>query len=271
MLLCWSCSVVSSAQIVKNKVVRREIHFETGRSTIPEAEQAVLKDLCDQLADRDNYKLELVGNTDSVGDYRSNFALSEKRAGAVRSFLIGCGADQERITQRWVAFTAPKASNATEEGKEKNRRTDVILTLIYFPVSRLEPVEKLKPGSTLDLKILFAFNSAEFGKGATQKLDTITTLLANYPDLRFEILGWTAISQSSQVDLSGMRARAVYDYFLEKGIPPARMKHKGMGGAGCHDDRTLDQCRRVEVVVTHNPYLMSGGNAGKGSEAEPKR
>ncbi len=254
-LLCWLCSVAASAQIVKNKVLRREIHFETGRWAIPEAEQGVLQEVCDGLATRDNYKLELVGNTDSVGDYRYNIALSEKRAGAVRGFLIDHGADPQRVTLRWVAFKVPKASNATEEGKEKNRRTDVILTLIYFPVSKLEPVEHLKPGSTLDLKILFAFNSAEFGKGATQKLDSITTLLAGYPDLGFEVLGWTAISQSSQVDLSGMRAKAVYDYFLEKGIAPVRMTHKGMGGAGCHDEKTLDQCRRVEIVVTHNPYL----------------
>ena len=254
LLLSWGCAGAASAQIVKNKVVRREIHFETGRWAIPEGEKAVLEDLCDRMAHRDNYKVELIGNTDSVGDYRYNVALSEKRAWAVRTFLIDHGADQQRIALRWVAFRAPKANNATEEGKEKNRRTDVILTLIYFPVSRLEPVEKLKPGSTLDLKILFGFNSAEFGRGATLKLDSIITLLEGYPELRFEILGWTAISQT-QVDLSGMRAKAVYDYFLEKGLASGRMTYKGMGGAGCHDEKTLDQCRRVEIVVTHNPYL----------------
>ena len=48
----------------------------------------------------------------------------------------------------------------------------------------------------------------------------------------------------------------VYDYFLEQGISASRMDHKGMGGANCWG-KMIEKCRRVEIVITRNPYLKS--------------
>lgn len=243
-------------QLVKNRVIRRDIQFPTASWNIPIDALPVLNELCTDLANRDNYRIMLIGNTDSVGNNAYNTDLSRKRALAVREHLIACGAAEERFTLEARSFHDPKADNTTEEGKEKNRRTTVAVTLLYASVSALEPVENLRPGSTFDLQVLFKFNTAELLPGAAQNLDQLIVLLNAYPDLRFELFGWVAIHQRDGTDLSGDRAKAVYDHLEKRGIAPERMQHKGMGGAGCTDSRMLDKCRRVEIAITRNPYLL---------------
>lgn len=240
-------------QIVKNKTLSREVLFQTGSSRIDSAQLRNIAFICEEVHERDNYRIRLKGNTDSVGTYHANLVLSEARAKAVRKELVSCGVADSLIDHSALSFTEPKMSNSTEEGQAKNRRTKISLTLIYFSVSALEPVDALKPGATLDLKVLFNFNSAEIKPASKDKLTEILTLLKQYPDLRFEILGWTAIGQTTD-DLSGRRAKAVYDYFLDQGITASRMQHKGMGGAGCAG-KDIGKCRRVEIVITRNPYL----------------
>jgi outer membrane protein OmpA-like peptidoglycan-associated protein len=249
-------AIPTHGQLVKNRVIRRDIQFPTANWTIPVEAVPVLNELCTDLANRDNYRIMLIGNTDSVGNNGYNTELSRKRAIAVREHLIACGAAEERFNLEARSFHDPKANNATEEGKEKNRRTTVVLTLLYASVSALEPVENLRPGSTFDLQVLFKFKTAELLPGATQNLDQLIVLLNAYPDLRFELFGWVAIHQRDGNDLSGDRAKAVYDYLAERGIAPERMQHKGMGGAGCTDSRMLEKCRRVEIAITRNPYLL---------------
>ncbi len=250
-------SSIAPAQIVKDRFVHREVLFPSGQWSLDTAAQRTIEEVCVDIRDRDNYRITLSGNTDSVGGHASNQALSIKRAQAVRSFLLGCGAVDSLMTVEGFSYDQPRTDNRTEENKQRNRRTRIKLRLIYFAVSALEPIEGLRPGSTFDLKVLFEFNTAKFGKGATQNLEKLAVLLKSYPELRFEILGWTAIYQTDN-DLSGLRARAVYDYLLAQGIAADRMRWKGMGGAGCPESK-LEQCRRVEVAIMRNPYFKPVG------------
>ncbi len=256
--LIWAMlllSIPAHSQIVKNRSIVREILFETGSSRIEPSEQSHIASICKEVHRRDNYRIRLTGNTDSVGTYESNLTLSEARAQAVARALTSCGIPSSSIAISGVSFSKPKESNATEEGKAKNRRTRISLILIYFSVSALEPVDALKPGSTLDLNVLFDFNSARIKPSSFEGLSRILKVLHENPELRFEILGWTAISQSSD-DLSGRRAKAVYEHFLAEGISKERMQYAGMGGAGC-SERMIEKCRRVEIVIIQNPYLKS--------------
>lgn len=241
------------AQAVKNSVQNWNITFATGEHAIPEEGRSTLAAICAAIQDRDNYSIALAGNTDSVGSYAANLELSMKRAEAVRAALITCGAEDTRIMLKGRSFSKPRATNGTEAGREQNRRTGITLTLLYFPVSALEPVEGLAPGATFNLRILFHFDRADFKPGATDRLDEIAAILGRYPDLTFELLGWTAVSQTAD-DLSGRRAKAVYDYLLTRGIAPKRMTHKGMGGAKCKDPDQYAECRRVEIAIKRNPY-----------------
>ena len=66
------------------------------------------------------------GNTDSVGDFAMNQALSEHRAAAIVAYLVSRGIPAARLVARGNGPAAPVASNKTPEGRAQNRRTDVL-------------------------------------------------------------------------------------------------------------------------------------------------
>ena len=73
-------------------------------------------------------KLEVViavGNTDSVGTDAYNMALGQRRAQAVKAYLVSKGIEGNRIYTESKGKSNPVASNATAEGRAKNRRVDV--------------------------------------------------------------------------------------------------------------------------------------------------
>jgi len=67
--------------------------------------------------------LEVQGHTDNVGGLEYNQKLSEDRANAVRNALITRGVEPERLRVKGFSFLIPVATNDTEEGRAKNRRT----------------------------------------------------------------------------------------------------------------------------------------------------
>ena len=71
-----------------------------------------------------DYRLDISGHTDNVGDEAQNLLLSESRAQAVVSYLISKGVQAERITAKGYGETQPKTTNETPEGQAINRRVE---------------------------------------------------------------------------------------------------------------------------------------------------
>ncbi len=69
--------------------------------------------------------IEISGHTDNTGTTEINMKLSQDRADAVRNYLIRKGISAERVTAKGYGDTEPVADNSTDEGKAKNRRTEV--------------------------------------------------------------------------------------------------------------------------------------------------
>lgn len=67
-------------------------------------------------------RVEVGGHTDSTGSERSNFELSDRRAQAVADALANAGVNPRRIGARGYGETRPVATNATEAGRQQNRR-----------------------------------------------------------------------------------------------------------------------------------------------------
>jgi OOP family OmpA-OmpF porin len=109
--------------------VLSDLVFQTGSSTLGEADFPSLTELAGYLAANPTKRVTLVGHTDAVGSLENNIALSRKRAGSVRQALIDrYGVAPEQIAADGVGFLSPVASNQTEEGREANRRVEVVLT-----------------------------------------------------------------------------------------------------------------------------------------------
>lgn len=71
-------------------------------------------------------KVEIAGHTDSVGTDEYNMGLSLRRAESVRNYLVDKGVAADRLTVRGYGESQPVADNATDEGRFKNRRVELI-------------------------------------------------------------------------------------------------------------------------------------------------
>ncbi|MBI6629587.1 OmpA family protein [Pontibaca salina] len=109
-------------------VVLHDLDFQTGADTLGPGPHATLGALASFLQDNAEYRISLVGHTDTVGGLESNIELSRRRAGAVRVRLIeGYGIAAKRIDTEGVGYLAPVASNLTAQGREANRRVEAVL------------------------------------------------------------------------------------------------------------------------------------------------
>jgi outer membrane protein OmpA-like peptidoglycan-associated protein len=100
------------------------IQFESGRDIIKRQSYGILNNVADIMKDNPEYKLVIDGHTDSQGDDQANQVLSEKRAAAVKKYLVDKGIAEDRLTSRGFGETQPKASNDTREGRATNRRVE---------------------------------------------------------------------------------------------------------------------------------------------------
>ena len=99
--------------------------YDFDKSTLKPEGKATLDKIA---ADLSKIKLEViiaVGNTDSIGTDAYNMALGQRRAQSVKDYLVSKGVDQSRIYTESKGKSNPVASNATAEGRAKNRRTDI--------------------------------------------------------------------------------------------------------------------------------------------------
>ena len=99
--------------------------FKYNAFDFTEEAKANLDDLAAYLNAYPDKTITVEGHTDSVGSAVSNQILSEKRANAVKEYLVSAGVGAERITTKGSGHKKPIASNATREGRAKNRRIEI--------------------------------------------------------------------------------------------------------------------------------------------------
>jgi outer membrane protein OmpA-like peptidoglycan-associated protein len=94
--------------------------------------------------------LQVEGHTDNTGSAAFNQRLSEDRAQSVRFFLIEQGLNSGTITAKGFGFDKPVASNNTSEGRQKNRRVELIVSgqVIGVTIGRLEPPDFIRARKT---------------------------------------------------------------------------------------------------------------------------
>jgi outer membrane protein OmpA-like peptidoglycan-associated protein/tetratricopeptide (TPR) repeat protein len=105
-------------------VVLENIFYETDKYEIKPESKAELQKLIKYLHQYPSLKIEISGHTDNVGTEAYNLELSNKRAKSVYNYLVNEGISPERLTSKGFGFAKPVASNETEEGRAKNRRTE---------------------------------------------------------------------------------------------------------------------------------------------------
>jgi outer membrane protein OmpA-like peptidoglycan-associated protein len=105
------------------------LEFETGKDIIKDESIPSLTELADVLVKKPEWKLQIAGHTDNVGNDQNNLVLSKKRAEAVKNFMVSKGIAAERLSVLYFGETQPIADNSTKEGRQKNRRVE--MTIIF--------------------------------------------------------------------------------------------------------------------------------------------
>jgi len=115
------------ALAAKGRVSTHGILFDTGSDHIRGESTPTLTQIADMLKAHPELKLTIEGHTDNVGSATSNQTLSDKRAAAVRQFLISTyHIDGGRLTSKGLGATKPAVSNDTPEGRQQNRRVELV-------------------------------------------------------------------------------------------------------------------------------------------------
>ncbi|MES1204635.1 MAG: OmpA family protein [Pseudomonadota bacterium] len=102
------------------------VNFDTGKATIRPESFDRLGIVADFMARKKSAHVEISGHTDNVGNAKANKALSAKRAQACRAYLISKNIDGSRITAVGYGDERPVGPNDTNDGREKNRRIEVV-------------------------------------------------------------------------------------------------------------------------------------------------
>jgi outer membrane protein OmpA-like peptidoglycan-associated protein len=116
---------------LKGKITLEGVTFAHNSAELTSSSNAVLDQLADGLKKHPRLRVEIQGHTDSTGAAAYNMKLSQKRADAVRSYLVNAGVDPTQLVARGYGATQPFTSNATAEGRAKNRR--VVMYVLSNP------------------------------------------------------------------------------------------------------------------------------------------
>ena len=105
--------------------ILKDVFFDTGKSAIKQASFKTLNDLTEILKIKNTMVIEIQGHTDNVGSEEDNVKLSEARAAEVRKYLISKGIEAARVNFKGFGSQHPITDNNNEEGRAKNRRTEL--------------------------------------------------------------------------------------------------------------------------------------------------
>jgi outer membrane protein OmpA-like peptidoglycan-associated protein len=105
-----------------------DVLFDTGKADLRPAAQIALARLSGILANYPSLRLSIEGHTDSTGTTEFNQKLSEKRAEAVRAYVIAQRLPPESIAVAGLGGSTPVADNTTTVGRQKNRRVEIVIS-----------------------------------------------------------------------------------------------------------------------------------------------
>jgi OmpA-OmpF porin, OOP family len=116
---------------LKGSITLEGVNFEHNSAALTVASHPPLDAIADGLKKHPRLRVEIQGHTDSTGSPPYNLKLSQKRADAVREYLVYSGVNADQLVTKGYGQTQPVASNKTADGRAKNRR--VVMYVISNP------------------------------------------------------------------------------------------------------------------------------------------
>lgn len=104
-----------------------DILFDVDKATLKPDLKTSLARVAGILSVYQELNVSVEGHTDNTGSEKHNLKLSEQRAQNVLEFLVAQGIDAKRLSAKGFGMSVPVADNATKEGRQKNRRVDLVI------------------------------------------------------------------------------------------------------------------------------------------------
>ncbi len=246
--------------------VLENVRFKFDKDLLTEEAKIILSNAAKVLNEYPEYKFEILGHTDNIGSDEYNMKLSERRANAVRDYLISQGVDADRLYAAGCGERKPVADNSTEIGRAINRRIEFS---VYDGISSKCPKDEtpeeinskklenaVKKGEQLIIEgVFFKFDSDQLTPDSETILDNVAEVLKEYPDAQIEIQGHTDSLGNALYNefLSQRRAETVKKYLVSKGIPADNLTTVGYGESKPIEDNGTEYGRavnrRIEFVI----------------------
>ncbi|MDQ3108269.1 MAG: OmpA family protein, partial [Bacteroidota bacterium] len=103
------------------------LEFESGKDIIRSTSFSALDELAALMVKHPEWALKISGHTDNVGKPAANLTLSKKRAESVKRYLASKGVSADHLKTEYFGQTRPIALNTTPEGRQKNRRVEMLI------------------------------------------------------------------------------------------------------------------------------------------------
>ncbi|MEW5855570.1 MAG: OmpA family protein, partial [Myxococcota bacterium] len=126
-------------------VILEKVFFDTNKDTIQPRSYPLLDQVAQVLKTHPELRVRVEGHTDSQGKPEANLDLSDRRANAVRTYLIGKGVDAQRLEARGYGQTRPVDTNKTSRGRENNRRVEFVVLVNDDGTGAQDPASGGKP------------------------------------------------------------------------------------------------------------------------------
>lgn len=104
-----------------------DILFDVNKASLKADLKTSLAKVAGILSVYQQFNVSVEGNTDNTGSEEHNLKLSQQRADNVKAFLVEQGIDSTRLTAKGLGMSMPVADNSTKEGRQKNRRVDLVI------------------------------------------------------------------------------------------------------------------------------------------------
>jgi outer membrane protein OmpA-like peptidoglycan-associated protein len=116
-----------------------DVLFDTGQYTLRPGAREKLAKVAGIILSHPGLKIKVEGHTDSVGGDDYNMKLSDNRANAVRTYLVGQGVDPSIVASEGFGKSRPVADNSTAAGRQANRRVEMVVSgdIIGSPIGQL--------------------------------------------------------------------------------------------------------------------------------------
>ena len=228
------------------------VYFSTASFQPDAAAMRILDSVVDYCKKYNASVVSLSGYCDSVGTTERNQVLSEKRANTVKALIIQKGIDAKR--------TLVAGKNETQEfdGADffRNRRVDIVTSIPEEKKLSVleEKITQAEVGGLIRLEnISFVGGTPIPLPNSKPVMDDLYKIMLDNPSLEISIEGHICCSRFDEEDLSGQRAKAIYDFLISKGIAAERMIWKGFGHTKpLTEEKTeyeMQMNRRVEIRV----------------------